>query len=61
VIAEHRTHALDPGARWKFALYWWLLIKVGSAVMLRLLLDAVRRRAEQYSTARAPGGDRDRG
>jgi hypothetical protein len=61
VIAEHRTHPLDPGARRKFALYWWVLIKVGSAVMLRLLLNAVRRRAEQYATARAPGGDRDQG
>ena len=52
LIAEHRTHALDPGARRKFAVYWWLLIRLGSAVMLRLLLNAVERRAEQQSAVR---------
>jgi hypothetical protein len=31
----------------KFSLYWWLLIRFGSSVMLRLLFDAVRRRAER--------------
>jgi hypothetical protein len=54
VIAEHRTHALSPAARRLFALYWWLLIKPGSAILLRLLLAAVKQRAErpgEYTTA----------
>jgi hypothetical protein len=44
---EHRTHALSPGSRRKFALYWWLMIKAGSAVLARMLLRAIKRRAEQ--------------
>lgn len=47
LIFEHRTQALDPEARWKFSLYWWLMIRWGSEVLVRLLLDAVKRRAER--------------
>jgi hypothetical protein len=57
LVMEHRTHALSPGSRRKFALYWWLMIKAGSAVLARMLLRAVERRAEQpepASTAEAP-------
>jgi hypothetical protein len=50
---EHRTLALGAGARRAFALYWWLLIRWGSAVMLRLLFAAVRRRAEASAPPRA--------
>jgi hypothetical protein len=47
LVMEHRTHALSPGSRRKFALYWWLMIKAGSAVLARMLLRATKRRAEQ--------------
>jgi hypothetical protein len=47
LVMEHRTHALSPGSRRKFALYWWLMIKAGSAVLARMLLRAIKRRAEQ--------------
>ena len=53
VVFEHRTHALGTGARRKFALYWWLLIKWGSAVLLWLLLNAVQRRAERLAACAA--------
>jgi len=46
LACEHRTQALGAGARRAFAVYWWLLIRWSSAVMLRLLLAAVKRRAE---------------
>jgi hypothetical protein len=46
LVMEHRTHALGPGSRRKFALYWWLMIKAGSAILARMLLRAVKRRAE---------------
>jgi hypothetical protein len=46
LVMENRTHALSEDSRRKFAVYWWLLIKWGSAVMSRILLDAVKRRAE---------------
>ncbi|HMN31613.1 MAG TPA: hypothetical protein PKE45_25925 [Caldilineaceae bacterium] len=42
---EHRTHALSPTARWKFALYW-LGIKPGGNFVSWLLLRAIKRRAE---------------
>jgi hypothetical protein len=42
---EHRTHALSPTARWKFALYW-LGIKPGGNFVSWLLLQAIKRRAE---------------
>jgi hypothetical protein len=43
---EHRTQALSPAARWKFALYW-LGIKPGGNFVSWLLLRAIKRRAEQ--------------
>lgn len=46
LVFEQRTHALSPASRMKFALYWWLMIKAGSAVMVRMLLRAIKRRAE---------------
>ncbi len=45
VVLEHRTHALGWKSRQKFALYW-LLIKPGGALVSRLLLNAIKRRAE---------------
>ena len=45
LVLEHRTQAVDASARRGFSLYW-LLIKPGGAFMSRLLLGAVRRRAE---------------
>jgi hypothetical protein len=46
VVAEHRTLALDPGARRKFAWYWYLLVGWSGNGLLRMLLAAVKRRAE---------------
>lgn len=46
LILEHRTHALSPAARAKFALYW-LGIKPGGNFVSWLLLRAIKRRAEQ--------------
>lgn len=46
---EHRTHALSPSARRRFAWYW-LVIKPGGAFVTKLLLKAVRRRAEAPAT-----------
>jgi hypothetical protein len=42
---EHRTHALSPAARWKFALYW-MGIKPGGNLVSWLMLRAIKRRAE---------------
>jgi hypothetical protein len=53
LVCEHRTQALGASARAKFALYWFLLIKLGSTVMLRLLFAAVKRRAERHARPRA--------
>jgi hypothetical protein len=46
IVAEHRTQALSPSARRKFAIYWYLLVGWGGNFLLRLLLRAVKRRAE---------------
>ncbi len=46
LILAHRTHALSPAARAKFALYW-LGIKPGGNFVSWLLLRAIKRRAEQ--------------
>jgi hypothetical protein len=46
LVMENRTHALSGEARRKFLPYWWLLIKWGSEVMSRLLVAAIKRRAE---------------
>jgi hypothetical protein len=56
LVCEHRTQALGPAARWRFALYWWLLIKWGSTLMLRLLFAAVKRRAERSASPSSPSG-----
>jgi hypothetical protein len=45
-VMENRTHALSPAARRGFALYWWLMIKWGSDIMSRILVNAIKRRAE---------------
>jgi hypothetical protein len=62
LIAEHRTHALSPSARRKFAAYW-VVIGPASRVLLDMLLSAVRRRAERSAPHtngvlpdRPPGG-----
>jgi hypothetical protein len=52
LIVEHRTLPLGPSGRWKFALYWWLMIRWASDFMSGLLLDAVVRRAEGAQPAR---------
>jgi hypothetical protein len=52
LVMENRTHALSEEAKRKFIPYWWLLIKWGSEVMSRILLAAIKRRAE----ANVPGG-----
>ena len=49
VVGEHRTRALGPSARWKFALYWYLLVGWSGNLLLRLLLEAVKRRAERQA------------
>lgn len=53
VELEHRTHALSQSARRKFALYW-LVIKPGGAFATKLLLNAVKRRAEAATPAIVP-------
>ena len=47
VVAEHRTQVLGTHGRWKFALYWWLMVGWAGDLLLRMLLDAVKRRAER--------------
>jgi hypothetical protein len=56
LVGEHRTLALGPSARWKFALYWHLLVGWSGNWLLRMLLEAVRRRTEREAatTTRAP-------
>jgi hypothetical protein len=49
LLAEHRTQALGPSARWKFGLYWYLLVGWSGNLLLRMLLEAVKRRAERAS------------
>ena len=46
LVLEHRTHALSEEAQNQFARYW-LAIKPGGAFMSKLLLNAVKNRAEQ--------------
>ncbi len=45
VTTETRIFALDPAARKKFALYWWVIYP-GSASLRRNWLKAIKRRAE---------------
>jgi hypothetical protein len=47
VVAEHRTQVLGTCGRWKFALYWWLMVGWAGDLLLRMLLNAVKRRAER--------------
>jgi hypothetical protein len=51
LVAEHRTRVLGPSARWKFALYWYLLVGWSGNLLLQMLLDAVKRRAEREAVA----------
>ena len=53
VVAEHRTHAIGASARWKFALYWYLLVGWAGDLLLWLLLRAVKRRAERAAAGPA--------
>ena len=46
LAADHRTLALSPASRRKFAVYWYLVVGWSGNIMLRLLLRAVKRRAE---------------
>jgi hypothetical protein len=52
LVMEHRTHALSTASRRLFALYWWLMIKWGSAVMSHSLLAAIKRQAEAETASR---------
>jgi hypothetical protein len=52
---EHRTQALSPAARWKFALYW-LGIKPGGNFVSWLMLRAIKRRAETNVTGEVISG-----
>lgn len=45
-LVEHRTQVLGSSGRWKFALYWWLLVGWAGDLLLRMLLGAVKHRAE---------------
>ena len=47
LLSEHRTQVLGPSATRKFALYWYLLVGWSGNLLLRMLLQAVKRRAEQ--------------
>ncbi len=46
LTSDHRTLALSPASRRKFAIYWYLMVGWGGDFMLRQLLKAVKRRAE---------------
>lgn len=48
LLLEHRTHALSDESEHKFGRYW-LAIKPGGALVSKLLLDAVKQRAERYA------------
>jgi hypothetical protein len=52
LLAEHRTQALGADSRRKFALYWYLLIGWGGNLLLGMLLNAVKRRAERTQHVR---------
>jgi hypothetical protein len=56
LVAEHRTHAIGASARWKFALYWHLMVGWAGNFLLWILMRAVKRRAEQLA-AGEPNGD----
>ena len=50
LVTQNRTRALTEDSRRKFAVYWWLTIKWGSAVMSRILLGAVKHRLKLLGT-----------
>jgi hypothetical protein len=54
LTSEHRTLALSPSSRRRFAVYWYLMVRWGSTFMLRQLLKAVKRRAEAEHIQVAP-------
>jgi hypothetical protein len=49
VSTETRVLATDSSARWKFAVYW-RIIYPGSALIRRMWLAAIKRRAEAVSS-----------
>lgn len=55
-VMENRTHALSARSRRQFALYWWLMIRTGSDIMSRLLVSAVKQRAEEAQKLRSMAG-----
>ena len=56
IVAEHRTRVLGAHGRWKFALYWWLMVGWAGDLLLRMLLDAVKQRAEGEARHDRPQG-----
>jgi hypothetical protein len=46
LVTETRIAATDPGARRRFAAYW-LVVRLGSGLIRRMWLRAVRKRAER--------------
>jgi hypothetical protein len=48
LLLEHRTHALSDESERQFGRYW-LAIKPGGALVSKLLLNAVKQRAERYA------------
>jgi hypothetical protein len=56
VTTETRIYAADVAARQRFALYW-RLIYPGSALIRRMWLRAIKRRAEAQTGARVPADD----
>ncbi len=55
LTSDHRTLALSPSSRRKFAVYWYLMVGWGGNFMLRQLLKAVKRRAEADHRAATAG------
>ncbi len=49
VTTETRVFATDEATRKKFALYWWT-IRLGSGLIRRMWLRAIRRRAERIGS-----------
>lgn len=46
IVGQHRTHAIGPDAHRKFGLYWYLMVGWAGNIAFKLLLEAVKRRAE---------------
>jgi hypothetical protein len=58
VSSETRVYATDIRTEWRFRLYWWL-IHPGSALIRRMWLRAIRKRAEQYRDREGPAEQRE--